>query len=207
MVLRSDDPPPTRGPDGVYECATSTPATTHYLHLHNRTTMGCHRHPRLGIINYIQLHESPTVQLQTPQHSYQMTTDVQTATRPNINPTTRQQQQSAARQNATPIILQNSSVSRPSYSAPRVPVNIQLPQYDGTTSVVQWWMSFMAYVQLYRMDDHQAINIIPFCLSHMIKHWFLNLDLNIKVRSQWKKAFFTRFKNQETTDEDIENNS
>ena len=43
----------------------------------------------------------------------------------------------------------------------------------------------MAYVQFYRMVEHQSINIIPFCLSHMIKHWFLNLDLNIKVWSQW----------------------
>ena len=102
--------------------------------------------------NYRQLHESPTVQLQIPQHSNQMTTEVHTAT--NL-----QQLQWAARQNATLIILQNSSVPHPSYSAPIVPVNIQLPQYNGTTSIVQWWMSFMAYLQLYRMDEHQAINL------------------------------------------------
>ena len=40
---------------------------------------------------YIQLHESPTAQLQILQHTYQMTTDVQRATRPNFYSTTLQQ--------------------------------------------------------------------------------------------------------------------
>ena len=198
MVLRSDDVPPNRGPEEAIEevsiNAPPQPQPPPTLPAQQDNHGLSETSPPQE--NYIQLNESPTVQLQVPRHS--TTTDVQTAA-------TLLQHQPAARQNAAPITFQNS-VPHPSYSAPRVPVNIQLPQYDGTTSIVQWWMSFMAYVQLYRMDEHQAINIIPFCLSHMIKHWFLNLDFQIKTSLESvKKAFFTRFKNQETADEDIDN--
>lgn len=52
----------------------------------------------------------------------------------------------------------------PAAGRPPVPprVTVHLAPYNGLSSVVQWWLNFLSYVQLYQLADDQAINILPF---------------------------------------------
>lgn len=94
----------------------------------------------------------------------------------------------------------------PAAGRPPVPprVTVHLAPYNGLSSVVQWWLNFLSYVQLYQLTDDQAINILPFYFTEPVKHWFYQLEANARSSlSQFKLAFFSRFrKNDEDLDLD-----
>lgn len=94
----------------------------------------------------------------------------------------------------------------PAAGRPQVPprVTVHLAPYNGLSSVVQWWLNFLSYVQLYQLTDDQAINILPFYFTEPVKHWFYQLEANARSSlSQFKLAFFSRFrKNDEDLDLD-----
>lgn len=94
----------------------------------------------------------------------------------------------------------------PAAGRPPVPprVTVHLAPYNGLSSVVQWWLNFLSYVQLYQLADDQAINILPFYFTEPVKHWFYQLEANARSSlSQFKLAFFSRFrKNDEDLDLD-----
>lgn len=88
-----------------------------------------------------------------------------------------------------------STEQRPAPPAPPAPqataavtamppkVSVHLAPYNGVASVVQWWMNFISYIQLYQTDD-QALNILPFYFTEPAKHWFYQLRLTTRTPSQ-----------------------
>lgn len=41
-------------------------------------------------------------------------------------------------------------------------VSVHLAPYNGVSSVVQWWMNFITYIELFQMTNDQTLNILPF---------------------------------------------
>lgn len=39
-------------------------------------------------------------------------------------------------------------------------VSVHLATYNGVSSVVQWWMHFISYIQLHQMTNDQTLNIL-----------------------------------------------
>lgn len=82
------------------------------------------------------------------------------------------------------------------YSQPPAPrVTVLLQPYNGLTSPLQWWMTFMSYVSLYSLTDRQALDIFPFNTTELVRHWFLTLGDQFKTNlNVFKEAFFKRFR-------------
>lgn len=81
-------------------------------------------------------------------------------------------------------------------------VSVHLALYNGVSSVVQWWMNFISYIQLYQMTNDQALNSLPFYFTEPVKHWFYQLQLTTRASlTNFKQAFFARYKK---TEEDLD---
>lgn len=143
----------------------------------------------------------PPPQLPSQQRIPQLSTSPQRTQPSRPMPGTRTLRPPAPRAPAPPATSGIPAAGRPPVP-PRVTVH--LAPYNRLSSVVQWWLNFLSYVQLYQLTDDQAINILPFYFTEPVKHWFYQLEANARSSlSQFKLAFFSRFrKNDEDLDLD-----
>lgn len=74
-------------------------------------------------------------------------------------------------------------------------VSVHLAPYNGVSSVVQWWMNFITYIELFQMTNDQTLNILPFYFTEPVKHWFYQLQLTTRASlTNFKQAFFARYR-------------
>lgn len=67
--------------------------------------------------------------------------------------------------------------------------------FDGKTSAVQWWVKFMALVNLQGLTEQRALLNLPFFLIGAAETWFNTLDATVKASlTAIHRAFINRFK-------------
>ena len=59
-------------------------------------------------------------------------------------------------------------------------LNVQLNKFSGKESAVMWWTQFMAYIQLSRVSEGEAISSLLFFLTGTAQLWFANLEPFVK---------------------------
>lgn len=81
----------------------------------------------------------------------------------------------------------------PSNSPDRL--SVRLEKFDGKTSAVQWWVKFMALVNLQGLTEQKAILYLPFFFLGTAETWFNALDTTVKSSlTAIHTAFINRFK-------------
>lgn len=74
-------------------------------------------------------------------------------------------------------------------------LNVRFEKFDGKTSAVQWWVKFMALVNLQGLTEQRALLYLPFFLIGEAKTWFNTLDATVKASlTAIHTAFIYRFK-------------
>ncbi|KAK3093249.1 hypothetical protein FSP39_013247 [Pinctada imbricata] len=74
-------------------------------------------------------------------------------------------------------------------------VNVQLGKFSGKESAILWWTQFMAFIQLTKISESEAISSLLFYFTGVAQIWFANLDETLKQSLETLKgAFMTRFK-------------
>ncbi|XP_062603682.1 uncharacterized protein LOC134265486, partial [Saccostrea cucullata] len=77
-----------------------------------------------------------------------------------------------------------------SHATPKV----KLDKYDGKTSIIQWWLKFITFINLQRLTEKMAIETLPFYLAGAAESWFFSLDEAFKHSlSTIKEAIHQRF--------------
>lgn len=72
--------------------------------------------------------------------------------------------------------------------------HVNLRMFDGKSSPVRWWTSFIAFITLQRMTKREAIICLPFHLMEMPAKWFAALPDEYKISlATLKQAFIDRF--------------
>ncbi|XP_078321230.1 uncharacterized protein LOC111115713 isoform X1 [Crassostrea virginica] len=110
-----------------------------------------------------------------------------------------QQQQPALQQQSQPS---ETMAAIPSTPAPPMTVvtrshtpHVTLTKFDGRTSAIQWWLKFMAFIQLQAMSSQQAILSLPFYLTGAAEAWFATLSNEAKASVESiRQAFHDRFR-------------
>ena len=110
-----------------------------------------------------------------------------------------QQQQPALQQQSQPSETMAAIPSTP--AAPMTVVtrshmpHVTLTKFDGRTSAIQWWLKFMAFIQLQAMSSQQAILSLPFYLTGAAEAWFATLSSEAKASLESiRQAFHDRFR-------------
>ena len=98
--------------------------------------------------------------------------------------------------------LSETMAAIPSTPAPPMTVvtrshtpHVTLTKFDGRTSAIQWWLKFMAFIQLQAMSSQQAILSLPFYLTGAAEAWFATLSNEAKASVESiRQAFHDRFR-------------
>lgn len=137
---------------------------------------------------------------QTTGGSSTSTATTSTGASASINTATTGTQMSTGQRTAPPAPPASQATTAVTAMPPKV--SVHLAPYNGVSSVVQWWMNFISYIQLYQMTNDQALNILPFYFTEPVKHWFYQLQLTTRASlTNFKQAFFARYRK---TEEDLD---
>lgn len=72
--------------------------------------------------------------------------------------------------------------------------SITLEKYQLDKSANQWWISFMAFIQLMNIDATRAIGEFPFRAGEAVQSWWAQLeDIHKSTLDRVKNAFLDRF--------------
>ncbi|KAK3097358.1 hypothetical protein FSP39_008986 [Pinctada imbricata] len=103
-----------------------------------------------------------------------------------------------------PVSVPNTSSSQPPVKAQKIPLP-PMEKFDGqSSSVTEWWITFMSFVTLHQMPEASAITALPFYLTGIAQQWFLHLAPQFKVSlNKVGEAFFKRFKPKEPINKEV----
>lgn len=59
-----------------------------------------------------------------------------------------------------------------------------LEKYNGKTSIIQWWLKFLTFINLQKLSEKMAINTLPFYLTEASESWFLDDTVKIHIYHQ-----------------------
>ena len=72
--------------------------------------------------------------------------------------------------------------------------HVTLKPYNGKSSPVYWWTQFLAYVQLMRMPEAEAIMTFSFYSTDYAETWYATLESTYKTSlNRIKEALMSRF--------------
>ncbi|XP_062607551.1 uncharacterized protein LOC134269370 [Saccostrea cucullata] len=91
-------------------------------------------------------------------------------------------------------LRRGSSRQPPTTQSHATTPKVKLDKYDGKTSIIQWWLKFITFINLQRLTEKMTIETLPFYLAGAAESWFFSLDEAVKHSlSTIKEAIHQRF--------------